>query len=123
MLIDIVVINATVLLDFAVVTNAIVLRDLAQHKIEASADVRTAPIQGDRTHGRHIPMAAAAMILALIPLALSSGGLIVASLTTDWEGSRPMNGPLAAEPTNVQRYTEAMVDSIGLRAWGTPISR
>jgi multidrug efflux pump subunit AcrB len=45
MLIDIVVINATVLLDLAVATNAIVLLDLVQHKIEAGADVRTALMQ------------------------------------------------------------------------------
>jgi multidrug efflux pump subunit AcrB len=42
-------IGLLMLRDF-VVTNAIVLHDLAQHKIEASADVRTALIQGDRTH-------------------------------------------------------------------------
>jgi multidrug efflux pump subunit AcrB len=33
-----------------VVTNAIVLRDLTQHKIEAHADLRTVLIQGGRTH-------------------------------------------------------------------------
>jgi HAE1 family hydrophobic/amphiphilic exporter-1 len=44
MLTDIVVIDATVLLNLAVATNAIVLLDLVQHKIEASADVRTALI-------------------------------------------------------------------------------
>ena len=80
-------------------------------------------MQGDRTHVRSILMTAAATVLALIPQALSCGGLIVAGLTTNWEGSRPMNGPLAAEPTNVQRYTEAKVDSTCLRAWGTLISR
>ena len=65
-----------------VVTNAIVLLDLVQHKIEASADVRTVLIQGGRTHVRPMLMTAAATILALIPLALSSGGLIAASLAT-----------------------------------------
>jgi HAE1 family hydrophobic/amphiphilic exporter-1 len=66
-----------------VVTNAIVLLDLVQHRIEAGADVRTALIQGGRTRVRPILMTAAATILALIPLALSSGGgLIAASLAT-----------------------------------------
>ena len=51
MLIDIVVINATVLLDLAVATNAIVLLDLVQYKIEAGADVRTTLIQ-DGAHLR-----------------------------------------------------------------------
>ena len=40
MLIDIVDINATVLLTLAVTTNAIVLLALVQHKIEAGADLR-----------------------------------------------------------------------------------
>jgi AcrB/AcrD/AcrF family len=40
MLIDIVDINATVLLTLAVATNAIVLLALVQHKIEAGADLR-----------------------------------------------------------------------------------
>jgi hydrophobic/amphiphilic exporter-1 (mainly G- bacteria), HAE1 family len=35
-----------------VVTNAIVLLDLVQHRIEAGDDVRTAPIQGGRTRVR-----------------------------------------------------------------------
>jgi hypothetical protein len=49
-------------------------------------------------------MTAAATILALIPLALSSDdGLIVAGLATDWKGSGPMKGPLAAEPADMQR--------------------
>jgi hydrophobic/amphiphilic exporter-1 (mainly G- bacteria), HAE1 family len=66
-----------------VVTNAIVLLDLVQHRIEAGADVRSALLQGGRTRVRPILMTAAATILALIPLALSSsGGLIVASLAT-----------------------------------------
>jgi hydrophobic/amphiphilic exporter-1 (mainly G- bacteria), HAE1 family len=61
-----------------VVTNAIVL-----HKIEASADVRTVLIQGGRTRMRPILMTAAATILPLIPLALSSDdGLIATSLAT-----------------------------------------
>jgi multidrug efflux pump subunit AcrB len=41
--------NAIMLRDFAVVTTAIVLREIAQHEIEAGADVRTALIQGGRT--------------------------------------------------------------------------
>src|SRR5918911_315769 len=49
MLIDIVVINAIVLRDLAVATNAILLLDLVQHKIEASADVRTVLTQSGRT--------------------------------------------------------------------------
>jgi multidrug efflux pump subunit AcrB len=64
-----------------VVTNAIVLLDLVQHRIEAGASVRTALIQGGRTRVRPILMTAAATILALIPLALStSDSLIAASL-------------------------------------------
>jgi multidrug efflux pump subunit AcrB len=50
MLIGIVMTNAIVLRDLAVVTNAIVLRDLAQHKIETGADVRMVLTQGGRTH-------------------------------------------------------------------------
>jgi multidrug efflux pump subunit AcrB len=69
MLRGIVVTNAIVLRDLPVVTTAIVLLDLAQHKIEVSADVRTAPNQGDRPHVRPILMTAAATILALIPQA------------------------------------------------------
>ena len=66
-----------------VVTNAIVLLDLVQHRIEAGADLRTALLQGGRTRVRPILMTAAATILALIPLALSSDdGLIAASLAT-----------------------------------------
>jgi multidrug efflux pump subunit AcrB len=82
MLTGIVVTNAIMLRDLAVVTNAVVLRDLMQHGIEASADVRTVLIQGGRTHMRPILMTGAVTILALIPLALSSGGLIAASLAT-----------------------------------------
>ena len=79
----IVVTNAVVLLDVAVVTNAIVLLDLMQHRVEAGDDVRTVLIQGGRTHVSPILMTVAATILALIPLALSSGGgLIAASLAT-----------------------------------------
>src|SRR2546423_7556757 len=66
-----------------VVTNAIVLLDLVQHRIEAGTDVRTALLPGGRTRVRPILMTAAATILALIPLALSSsGGLIAAGLAT-----------------------------------------
>jgi HAE1 family hydrophobic/amphiphilic exporter-1 len=66
-----------------VVTNAIVLLDLVQHKIEAGEDVRTVLIQGGRTWVRPILMTAAATILALIPQALrSGGGLIPASQAT-----------------------------------------
>jgi HAE1 family hydrophobic/amphiphilic exporter-1 len=72
MLIDIVDINATVLLTLAVTTNAIVLLDLVRHKIETGADVRTALTRGGRTRVRPIVMTAAATILALIPLTLSS---------------------------------------------------
>jgi Cu/Ag efflux pump CusA len=39
-----------------VVTNTIVLLDLAQHTIEAGGDVRTLLIQGDRTHAHPILM-------------------------------------------------------------------
>jgi HAE1 family hydrophobic/amphiphilic exporter-1 len=62
-----------------VVTNAIVLLDLVQHKIEAGASVRTALIQGGRTRVRPILMTAAATILALIPLALSTAGSLIAA--------------------------------------------
>jgi HAE1 family hydrophobic/amphiphilic exporter-1 len=55
-----------------VVTNAIMLLDLVQQRIEAGADVRTALTEGGRTHVRPILMTAAATILALIPLALST---------------------------------------------------
>jgi hypothetical protein len=54
MLIDIVVINATVLLDLAVATNAIVLLDLVQYKIEAGADVRTTLIQDEAHAGARV---------------------------------------------------------------------
>jgi HAE1 family hydrophobic/amphiphilic exporter-1 len=62
-----------------VVTNAIVLLDLVQHKIEDGASVRAALIQGGRTRVRPILMTAAATILALIPLALSTGGSLIAA--------------------------------------------
>jgi Cu/Ag efflux pump CusA len=39
-----------------VVTNAVVLLTLVQHKIETGADVRKVLIQGDRTHVRRILM-------------------------------------------------------------------
>jgi hypothetical protein len=83
MLRSMVVTNAIVLRDLAVLTNAIVLRDRAQHKIEAGADVHTELLQGGRTHVCRILMTATATILVLIPLALSSDdGLIAASLAT-----------------------------------------
>ncbi len=64
-----------------VVTNAIVLLDLVQHKIEAGEDLRTALIEGGRTRVRPILMTATATILALVPLALSTGsGLIAGNL-------------------------------------------
>src|SRR5437588_4119839 len=74
-----------------VVTNAIVLLDLVQHRIEAGADVRTVLMQRGRTRVRPILMTAAATILALSPLALSSsgGGLIAASLATVVIGCSP----------------------------------
>ncbi len=66
-----------------VVTNAIVLLDLVQHKLESGDDLRTALIQGGRTRVRPILMTATATILALLPLAFSTtGGLIAASLAT-----------------------------------------
>jgi HAE1 family hydrophobic/amphiphilic exporter-1 len=66
-----------------VVTNAIVLLDLVQHKQEAGDDLRTALVEGGRTRVRPILMTATATILALIPLAISTtGGLIAASLAT-----------------------------------------
>src|SRR5919204_1171904 len=55
MLIDIVVINATVLLDLAVATTAIVLLDLVQYKSEAGADVRTTLIQDEAHAGAPRP--------------------------------------------------------------------
>ena len=55
-----------------VVTNAIVLLDLVQYKIEAGADGRTTMIQDEAHAGAPRPDEAAATIIALIPLALSS---------------------------------------------------
>src|SRR5205823_11438571 len=52
MLCGIVVTNAIVLRGLAAATNAIVLLDLAQHKSEASPDVRTVLTQGGRTRVR-----------------------------------------------------------------------
>jgi HAE1 family hydrophobic/amphiphilic exporter-1 len=76
------IIGLLMLIDI-VVTNAIVLLDLTQHRIEASADVRTVLTQGGRTHVRLMLMTAAATIPALIPPALSSDdGLITTSLAT-----------------------------------------
>jgi multidrug efflux pump subunit AcrB len=46
-----------------VVTNAIVLLALAQHKIEARADVRTALMQSGRSHVHPILMTGAATII------------------------------------------------------------
>ncbi len=64
-----------------VVTNAIVLLDLVQHKVESGEDLRTALIEGGRTRVRPILMTAAATILALVPLAFSTGsGLIAGNL-------------------------------------------
>jgi multidrug efflux pump subunit AcrB len=57
------------------VTNAIMLLDLMQHKIEAGAGVRTALIQAGRTHMRPILMTAAATILALVPPLLGASGI------------------------------------------------
>ncbi|HZS92342.1 MAG TPA: efflux RND transporter permease subunit [Chloroflexota bacterium] len=62
-----------------VVTNAIVLLDLVQHKIEAGDDLHTALVEGGRTRVRPILMTATATILALVPLALSSGGGLIAA--------------------------------------------
>jgi HAE1 family hydrophobic/amphiphilic exporter-1 len=62
-----------------VVTNAIVLLDLVQHKIDAGDDLHTALIEGGRTRVRPILMTATATILALVPLALSSGGGLIAA--------------------------------------------
>jgi HAE1 family hydrophobic/amphiphilic exporter-1 len=73
----------TLMLIGVVVTNAIVLLDLVQHKMDAGDDLRTALVQGGRTRVRPILMTATATILALIPLAISTtGGLIAASLAT-----------------------------------------
>ena len=66
MLTGIVVTNAIVLLDLAVVTNTTVLREIAQQKIEAGADVRMAVIQSGRTWKRPMLMTAAATILATV---------------------------------------------------------
>jgi HAE1 family hydrophobic/amphiphilic exporter-1 len=56
-----------------------VLLDLVQHKIEAGDDLHTALIEGGRTRVRPILMTATATILALLPLALSSGGGLIAA--------------------------------------------
>ena len=67
-----------------VVTNAIVLLDLVQHKIEAGEELRQALIEGGRTRVRPILMTAVATVLALIPLAIggNNGGIIAANLAT-----------------------------------------
>jgi HAE1 family hydrophobic/amphiphilic exporter-1 len=70
-------IGLLMLRDFAVVTNATVLRDFVLYEIEAGADVRTVLMQAGRTHVRPILKTAAATILALILLALSSGIIAV----------------------------------------------
>jgi len=67
-----------------VVTNAIVLLDLVQHKVEAGEPLHQALIEGGRTRVRPILMTATATILALVPLALQtqSSGLIAGNLAT-----------------------------------------
>ncbi len=67
-----------------VVTNAIVLLDLVQHKVEAGAELHQALIEGGRTRVRPILMTATATILALVPLAAQtqSSGLIAGNLAT-----------------------------------------
>jgi len=67
-----------------VVTNAIVLLDLVQHKIEAGEDLHTALVEGGRTRVRPILMTATATILALVPLAVQtkSSGIIAGNLAT-----------------------------------------
>jgi len=66
-----------------VVTNAIVLLDLVQHRVERGEDLRTALIEGGGTRVRPILMTALATILALIPLAFSnSSGIVAANLAT-----------------------------------------
>ncbi len=67
-----------------VVTNAIVLLDLVQHKMEAGAELHQALIEGGRTRVRPILMTATATILALVPLAAQtqSSGLIAGNLAT-----------------------------------------
>jgi len=67
-----------------VVTNAIVLLDLVQHKVEAGEELHQALIEGGRTRVRPILMTATATILALVPLAAQtqSSGLIAGNLAT-----------------------------------------
>ncbi len=67
-----------------VVTNAIVLLDLVQHKLEAGEELHQALIEGGRTRVRPILMTATATILALVPLAVQtqSSGLIAGNLAT-----------------------------------------
>jgi len=67
-----------------VVTNAIVLLDLVQHKVEAGEELHQALIEGGRTRVRPILMTATATILALVPLAVQtqSSGLIAGNLAT-----------------------------------------
>jgi HAE1 family hydrophobic/amphiphilic exporter-1 len=68
MLRDIVVTTAIVLRALAVVSNAIVLLDLVQHKIEAGGDVRMVLMHSGRTRVHPMLITAAVTILALIPL-------------------------------------------------------
>jgi len=67
-----------------VVTNAIVLLDLVQHKVEVGEELHQALIEGGRTRVRPILMTATATILALVPLAVQtqSSGLIAGNLAT-----------------------------------------
>ncbi len=57
-----------------VVTNAIVLLDLVEQYRERGLDVQEALIQGGKRRLRPILMTAFATMLALLPLALSTGG-------------------------------------------------
>jgi AcrB/AcrD/AcrF family len=91
-----------------VITNAIVL-----HGIEAGADVRTALMQGGRTHVRPILMTTAATILALIQLAPSSDDdLIPASLATVVIGGLLSSGA-HHRPPRAHRH----VHPLRLRQW------
>jgi HAE1 family hydrophobic/amphiphilic exporter-1 len=67
-----------------VVTNAVVLLDLVQQKLDRGLALYDALVQGGRTRVRPILMTASATILALMPLAVigSGGGIIAANLAT-----------------------------------------
>lgn len=67
-----------------VVTNAVVLLDLVQQKLDTGMDLHSALLAGGRTRVRPILMTAIATILALMPLAVvgSGGGIIAANLAT-----------------------------------------